>query len=194
MLKLDRDILRAYDIRGVVGANVDVTIAYAIGRAFATIASRRLGRRPRLCCAYDGRISSPQLEKALVDGMVASGAEVLCLGVGPTPMLYFAVKTENRDGGVMVTGSHNPPEYNGFKLMLGHLPFWDNDIQLLGSVAESGAFVGGLGKSEQKVVENCYVNRLLEEYNPSAEYSVVWDAGNGAAGGVIRALTERLPG
>ena len=82
----------------------------------------------------------------------------------------------------MVTGSHNPPEYNGFKFMLGELPFWDDDIQFLGAITESGDFIESRGHFEEKTIENCYVRRLLEEYDSGVEYSVVWDAGNGAAG------------
>jgi phosphomannomutase len=193
-LKLDPEILRAYDIRGVVGQNLDIEVAFAVGRAFATVIAERLGRRPQFCSAYDGRVSSPQLEEALVDGMVASGAEVLRLGVGPTPMLYFGVNARKRDGGVMVTGSHNPPEYNGFKLILGRLPFWDKDIQLLGAVIEAGLFNANKGDWQQASVENEYVDRLLEEYDSDVEYAVVWDVGNGATGRVLRSLTDRLPG
>lgn len=193
-MKLDPEILRAYDIRGVVGRNLDVKVAFAVGRAFATVVGDRLGHQPRFCSAYDGRLSSPELEKALVEGMVASGAEVLRLGVGPTPMLYFGVSEGKRDGGVMVTGSHNPPEFNGFKLIQGRLPFWDNDIQLLGTVIESSLFCSKKGHSQQGSVEDEYVTRLLEEYDSDARYSVVWDAGNGATGRVMRSLTDQLPG
>ena len=98
MLKIDAEILRAYDIRGIVGKSLSVDVAFAVGRAFATIARERLGTPPKFCSAYDGRVSSPRLEQALVDGMVASGADVLRLGLGPTPMLYFGVNVEERDG------------------------------------------------------------------------------------------------
>ncbi|MEE2694176.1 MAG: phosphomannomutase/phosphoglucomutase [Pseudomonadota bacterium] len=194
MFNLDSDILRAYDIRGVVGQSLSADVAFAVGRAFATIARDRLGRQPMFCSAYDGRLSSPELEQALVDGMVASGADVVRLGLGPTPMLYFGVNTEKRDGGIMVTGSHNPPEYNGFKLMLGRLPFWDDDIKVLGQVAQSGSFSSAHGEYREISIERKYVDRLCLEYDSDLPYSVVWDCGNGAAGGVVRALTDRLPG
>ena len=193
-MELDPEILRAYDIRGVVGQNLDIKVAFAVGRAFATVVASRLGHHPQFCSAYDGRLSSPELEKALVEGMVASGAEVLRLGVGPTPMLYFGVNEGKKDGGVMVTGSHNPPEFNGFKLIQGSLPFWDNDIQLLGTVIESSSFHSKKGHSQKGSVEKKYVARLLEEYDSDVQYSVVWDAGNGATGRVVRSLTDQLPG
>ena len=194
MLKLDSEILRAYDIRGIVGKNLNVDVAFAVGRAFATIARERLGTQRKFCSAYDGRVSSPRLEQALVNGMVASGADVLRLGLGPTPMLYFGVNVQERDGGVMVTGSHNPPDYNGFKLMLGQLPFWDEDIQDLGKLAQSGAFCCAQGKWREVSIERKYVDRLFLEYGSGVPYSVVWDSGNGAAGRIVRSLTGRLPG
>ena len=194
MLKLDSHILRAYDIRGVVGQSLTVDVAFAVGRAFATIARERLGRQPMFCSAYDGRVSSPHLEQALVNGMVASGADVLRLGLGPTPMLYFGVNVEQRDGGIMVTGSHNPPEYNGFKLMLGQLPFWDEDIEVLGKLAQSDSFCSVQGEWQKISIEKKYVDRLRLEYDFDVPYSVVWDCGNGASGSVVRALTHKLPG
>ncbi len=194
MLKLDSEILRAYDIRGVVGKSLSVDVAFAVGRAFTTIAGERLGAQPKFCTAYDGRVSSPQLEQALVDGMVASGADVLRLGLGPTPMLYFGVNVQERDGGVMVTGSHNPPEYNGFKLVFGQLPFWDDDIQKLGKLAQLGSFSSAQGAWREVSIESEYVDRLCLEYKSDVPYSVVWDSGNGATGRIVRLLTDRLPG
>tara|TARA_B100000029_G_scaffold516437_1_gene629840 strand:+ start:1348 stop:2733 length:1386 start_codon:yes stop_codon:yes gene_type:complete len=194
LLKLDSEILRAYDIRGVVGKSLSVDVAFAVGRAFTTIAGERLGAQPKFCTAYDGRVSSPQLEQALVDGMVASGADVLRLGLGPTPMLYFGVNVQERDGGVMVTGSHNPPEYNGFKLVFGQLPFWDDDIQKLGKLAQLGSFSSAQGAWREVSIESEYVDRLCLEYKSDVPYSVVWDSGNGATGRIVRLLTDRLPG
>ncbi len=194
MLKLDSEILRAYDIRGVVGKSLSVDVAFAVGRAFTTIAGEHLGAQPKFCTAYDGRVSSPQLEQALVDGMVASGADVLRLGLGPTPMLYFGVNVQERDGGVMVTGSHNPPEYNGFKLVFGQLPFWDDDIQKLGKLAQLGSFSSAQGAWREVSIESEYVDRLCLEYKSDVPYSVVWDSGNGATGRIVRLLTDRLPG
>ena len=191
---LDSNILRAYDIRGIVGQTLQIEDAFAIGRAFATVSAARLGRQPKLCVGYDGRLSSPDLEAALVSGLVSSGADVLRSGLGPTPMLYFAVKKLDRDGGVMVTGSHNPPDFNGFKLMLSGLPFWDQDIQILGKIISDADFADRQGTAEKVSVENDYVERLSAEYTSNQPLSVAWDAGNGAAGKVIDSLVNRLPG
>ena len=109
--------LREYDIRGIVGQTLHPADAFAIGRTFGSIVSRHDGKT--VAVGYDGRLSSPELEAALVEGLKASGMEVLRVGRGPTPMLYYAATTLETDGCIMVTGSHNPPNYNGFKMMLG---------------------------------------------------------------------------
>ena len=191
---LDPNILRAYDIRGVVGQSLRIDDAVAVGRAFATIATARLRRRPRLCVGYDGRLSSPELEKALVRGLKLSGAEVLCVGLGPTPMLYFAVESLGADGGVMVTGSHNPPEFNGFKLTFCGAPFWDQDIKILGNEISDGHFAEARGSVAKVSVAEDYVARISAEYRNTVPLSVVWDVANGAAGDVVCRLVDCLPG
>ena len=191
---LNGSILRAYDIRGLVGDTLGPEDAFAIGRAFVTIASHRLGRNPRLSVAYDGRVSSPALESELVRGMLCSGADVVRVGLGPTPMLYFSITALDRDGGIMVTGSHNPPNFNGFKLVLGGMPFWDEDIQYLGRVIADGTYAEGNGGLTECRVENEYVARVCQEYRSSSGLSVAWDPGNGAAGSILRKLVTCLPG
>jgi len=120
---------------------------------------------------------------------------VLRIGLGPTPMLYFAVNTEPVDGGIMVTGSHNPADYNGFKLMLGKKAFFGADIQRLGRIAaEAPAPAGRMSRTEEKAVLDAYVARLLADYDGAQALSVVWDCGNGATGEVVQRLTQRLPG
>jgi phosphomannomutase len=129
-------ILREYDIRGVVGTTLFEADATAIGRAFGTIVRRRGGSR--VAVGRDGRLSSPLLQEALVAGLLASGVDVLDIGLGPTPMLYFAVHELSADGGIQLTGSHNPPDYNGFKMMLGKASFFGEQIQELGRIAACG--------------------------------------------------------
>jgi phosphomannomutase len=186
-------ILREYDIRGVVGTTLGEEDARAIGRAFATILAEAGGRRAAV--GRDGRLSSPALEAALVDGLTAGGIDVLRIGLGPSPMLYFAVNTESVDGGLMVTGSHNPADYNGFKLMLGRKSFFGADIQRLGRVAAAPAAPARpRGRAEEKTVLDRYVTRLRADYDGARALRVVWDAGNGATAEVVERLTARLPG
>ncbi len=192
---LNPSILREYDIRGVVGETLREADARAIGRAFASVIRDAGGKR--VAVGRDGRLSSPQLSGALIDGLTAGGIDVLRTGLGPTPMLYFAVNTLPVDGGVMVTGSHNPANYNGFKLMVGKKSFFGRDIQRLGEIAAQGvaaAAAAGAGKVEDRSVIDAYVERLLADFAGGRALKVAWDAGNGATGEVLQRLVKRLPG
>ncbi|MEH3045687.1 phosphoglucomutase/phosphomannomutase PgmG [Sphingomonas adhaesiva] len=187
----DPVILREYDIRGTVGANLHPADAQAIGRAFATRVRAAGGRR--VAVGYDGRTHSPALEAALVEGLVASGVDVVRIGLGPTPMLYYAEATLEVDGGIQVTGSHNPREDNGFKLVLRHDSFFGADIQDLARIAAAGAWTDGTGSVEQADVRALYVGRLMAGY-AGGTFRIGWDAGNGAAGPVVEQLVQHLPG
>src|SRR5437868_9023339 len=131
--RFDPSILREYEMRGVVGKTLFAADAHALGGAFATTVAQAGGKK--VAVGYDGRLTSPELEAALVDGLAEGGADVVRTGRGPTPMLYFAAATLGVDGGVMVTGSHNPPDHNGFKLVLGGKAFFGDAIQKLGQTA-----------------------------------------------------------
>lgn len=189
---LSPSILRAYDIRGVVGETFSEDDLYTIGRAFAAeMAARGLGKA---CVGYDGRLSSPILEQALVDGLVASGIDVLRSGMGPSPMLYYATHVSGADAGLMITGSHNPPEFNGLKMTLAGHAFFDEDIQRLGRRVIDRNYVDGKGSSEHIDVFDDYVNRLVSDYRGDKDLRVAWDPGNGAAGAVTKSLIDKLPG
>ena len=189
----DPTILREYDIRGVVGRTLHGDDARALGRAFG---SRMRASGARLVAVgYDGRLSSPELAAALVDGLTASGVDVVRIGRGPTPMLYFATHHLPTDAGVMVTGSHNPPDYNGFKMTLGQGSVYGEAIQELGRIAEKGEWAEGQGEVSDEPVFDAYVERLMQESIPEIDkLSVAWDAGNGAAGEAMVALCQKLPG
>ncbi|MDZ3832107.1 MAG: phosphomannomutase/phosphoglucomutase [Sphingopyxis sp.] len=184
-------MLREYDIRGVVGDTLSDADAYAIGRSFATLIVRAGGRR--VAVGYDGRLSSPMLEAALVRGINEAGVDALRVGLGPTPMLYYAASTEEVDGGIQITGSHNPPDYNGFKMVFQGRPFFGADIQAIGTMAAAGDWESGTGHADSIDIVDAYVDRLVEGFAGGA-YRIGWDAGNGAAGTVIEKLTARLPG
>ena len=186
-------ILREYDIRGIVGETLSASDARAIGRAFALTLARSGGRR--VAVGYDGRLTSPDLEAALVDGLAAESIDVVRIGCGPTPMLYYAAATLEVDGGVMVTGSHNPSEYNGFKFVLGGKAFYGGAIQALADVALGlGAPQGNRGRVDVREVSAAYVERLAHDYNGSRPLTVAWDPANGATGEIVQRLTARLPG
>ncbi len=185
-------VLREYDVRGVVGETLSAADARALGRAFGTVVARAGGRR--VCLGFDGRLSSPDLAAALSAGLRAGGLDVLWVGLGPTPMLYFAVHTLEADGGVMVTGSHNPPDYNGFKLMLGTHTLYGDDIRALGDIAAAADFVEGAGAEQDAPMLAPYVEALAGGYRQGRELSVAWDSGNGACGEALGRLVDRLPG
>ena len=189
--RFDPTSLREYDIRGVVGKTLGTADATAIGRGFGTCVRRAGGRR--VAVGYDGRTSSPDLERALIEGLTASGVDVIRIGLGPTPMLYYAEATLEVDGGVQITGSHNPAEYNGFKMVLQHRPFFGEDIQKLGRMANEGDWDDGSGEVTSADIIDTYVDRLMVGYAGGA-YRIGWDAGNGAAGPVIEKLVKLLPG
>lgn len=191
-------VLREYDIRGIVGQTLSETDAYAIGRSFATLLRRAGGSR--VAVGYDGRVSSPGLEEALVAGLNASGVDAVRIGMGPTPMLYYAeASADDVEGGIQITGSHNPADYNGFKMVFMGRPFFGEDIKELGRIADAGDWLVGEGGSERREVLRAYVDRLVEGLagiDPAAlaGLRIGWDAGNGAAGPALELLARKLPG
>jgi phosphomannomutase len=190
--QFDPTILREYDIRGVVGKTLTEADARAIGRAFATITREKGGSK--VAVGYDGRLSSPAMADAVVDGLKAGGVDAVRIGMTPTPMLYFACYNLEVDGGIQITGSHNPPDYNGFKMLLAKKPFFGTDIQRIGQIARDGAFAEGKGSETTVDVNNPYVERVLQDYKSGRELNVVWDCGNGATGPAIEAIVAKLPG
>jgi phosphomannomutase len=192
--RFDATTLREYDIRGIVGKTLHPADAFAIGRCFGSIVARGGGKT--VAVGRDGRLSSPELEPALVAGLVACGLEVLRVGTGPTPMLYYATYALAADGGVMVTGSHNPPDYNGFKMMLGKKPFFGSQIQEIGRMAAAGDVVAEAAGSNRHVdIAEDYLARMLRDYDGGdRKLRVVWDPGNGSGSEIVKALAARLPG
>jgi phosphomannomutase len=192
--RFDPTTLREYDIRGIVGRTLYEEDAFAIGRTFGSIVAQKSGRITAV--GYDGRLSSPKLEAALVKGLNSSGIEAVRIGICPTPMLYYAATRLETDGAVMVTGSHNPPDYNGFKMMLGRKPFFGEDIKRLGALAEMGDVVAESAAPERNVdIAADYIARLLADWDGGDRtLKVVWDNGNGSAGDVLARLVAALPG
>ena len=167
-------ILREYDVRGVVGETLGETDARAIGQSFAVV-MREAGARS-IAVGRDGRLSSPALEAALIGGLLGSGIDVVRVGLGPTPMLYYAANTLDVDAAIMVTGSHNPPTHNGFKLTLAKKPFFARDILRLGEIAARGNFPQGAGRSSERSVLEGYVERLLKDYGVKEDEIVSLEA------------------
>lgn len=194
---LDPSIFREYDIRGVVGKDFDTAGITLLGQAFATKVKRMTGGS-KIVLAYDGRLSSPDLEAALIKGFQQAGAEVIRLGCGPTPLLYFASHHFKAHGGLMITGSHNPPEYNGFKMVINNQALFGTEIKELETLIKEGDLLtqdGGANTKEN--LHNEYTQYLISDF--TTHYSdincrVAWDPGNGATGEIVQDLLAQIKG
>ena len=192
-MRIDPVIFRQYDIRGTVDAELTPEVARAVGLAIGSEARDRLGHAPSLAVGRDNRPSGERLAAALIDGLVATGARVAGVGIVPTPTLYFAIHHLRADGGVQITGSHNPPEFNGFKMVLDGLPFAGDDIQGLRTRIERDAFAKGRGAIESHGVLEAYHKEVVGRIGPFARaLRVVVDCGNGTAGLAGPAILEAL--
>jgi len=185
-------ILREYDIRGIVGETLFTADAEAIGRAFGTL--MLINGDTRVSVGYDGRDTSPELEQALVIGLASTGVDVIRIGMGPSPMLYYSTYERNTGNGIMITGSHNPPDHNGFKMILNGKPFFGQDIQSMGKRCAGGDYKTGNGDISEHPLLEKYVRRILEDYTHQSDLVVVWDCGNGVTGEAMRMVARELPG
>ena len=184
-------VLREYDIRGIVGKTLHPADARALGRSYGALALSEGAKT--IAVGRDGRTHSLELETALIEGLTASGLDVVRIGMGPSPMLYFAAATLPVEGGIQVTGSHNPADYNGFKMLLNGRSVFGAEIQALGRRALAAEWVEGTGSVRNADIEDAYVDRLVEGFDGGA-YRIGWDAGSGAGGPVLEKLVKKLPG
>ncbi len=183
-------IFRAYDIRGIVGETLTADVVQVIGRA---IGSEAIARGvSAICIGYDGRHSSPDLAAALGRGILSTGCDVINVNAVPTPVLYFATHELGTGSGVMVTGSHNPANYNGLKIMLGGETLSGEAIQKLLQRIQTGDFANGQGSQTSEDVRRPYLDRIVGDIAVAAPLKVVLDAGNGIAGELAPILVEEL--
>lgn len=186
-------IFREYDIRGVYNSDFDNEFARTLGRAYASFLKDNTGKVPIVSVGMDVRLSSPSIKDALIQGFVESGAKVYDLGLITTPMSYFSMFHLDLCGGIMVTGSHNPPEYNGFKISLGQTTIYGDQIQELKKYIQESNFISGDGFVEKLDVSDAYVRRYAQEFvELDSSIEVVLDCGNGAAGAIVRRLYEAV--
>ena len=183
-------IFREYDIRGLVDKDLTDEVVRLIGQGFATCISRQ-GKR-RVAVGRDGRLSSPQFRDPLVQGMVKGGLEVIDVGVCPTPVFYLSLLHLDREGGIMITGSHNPPEFNGFKVCVGKETLYGEQIQDLRKIIESKNFVEGQGSVSFQEIIPIYQNFVLKNIQLKRKLKVVMDSGNGTAGAVAPKILRDL--
>ena len=183
-------IFREYDIRGVADVELLDADVEQLGRAFGTYLQRNAG--PRVNLGRDTRLSSPRLHDALLRGLVASGCEVTDIGVVPTPVLYYSCVHLKADGGVMITGSHNPSEFNGFKTVCGESTIHGESIQEIRRIIESGDFAAGAGSARTADLVTPYVDEVSRQFRFERRIKVVIDAGNGTGGPVMRRILANL--
>ncbi len=188
--RVDRSVFRAYDIRGIIGEQLDDDAFYSIGRA---ISCRLIElKRTHIFLARDGRLSSERLASALKQGLLDSGIHVIDLGAVATPMMYFATYAHGFDSGLMVTGSHNPADYNGIKMVLAGTTLAHGDIDAIFNLVEAGLFVDGHGECERLDITDDYIQRILGDIQLTRSLKVVVDCGNGIAGPVITRVIQAL--
>lgn len=188
------EIIRAYDIRGRIGDNLSADDAYHVGRSLASIAFKSSQNR-KVIIGYDGRLSSPELFESLKKGFIESGAEVINIGLVATPMVYFASIKFDAVAAIMITGSHNPPDENGFKMVLNNRPFYGDMIKNLSDIAQSADYIDGVGLESFCDIKKEYVEKIttLNPIEVGSEFKVGWDSGNGAAGEVLNLILDVIP-
>ena len=196
----DKTILRSYDIRGIYDKTLSDKDAFMLGYFFGVTVKKNLPRKksPLIIIGMDGRLSSPALEENLNSGLVKSGCEIYRIGLGPTPMLYFASHYYSADGAIQVTGSHNPKNYNGFKIVLNQNSFFGEDIIKLGEFAKKGHSNKNNGFSKNVDIYDKYIEKIIEPTKNLNEKlsnkTIVWDCGNGASGPLIEMITKKILG
>lgn len=194
--RFDPSILREYDVRGVVGKTLHASDAYALGRIFGGNVKRDGGKRMGLC--YDGRHSSPEFAREFARGCIEMGLDVEDYGLAPTPLGYYALRERDIDAVTVITGSHNPPDYNGIKMALKSGPVYGDTIQQFGQQAIAGGIAAAEkhGQYTKIDIRHAYVQRLVRDYDMRGQkpLKIIWDAGNGATGAILKQLTDALPG
>lgn len=182
-------IFREYDIRGVYNKQFDDNFAYLLGRAYVVYMKENKGiTNPKVALGSDARESSPNIIRSLAQGLMDSGASVVHLGLVTTPVCYYSTFVLPIDGAIQVTGSHNPPEYNGYKISVGKGTIFGAEIQKLRTIIENNKFIDGNGSEEHFDIKPMYYQRYAEEFGKIKDIKVVLDCGNGAGGSVVRGL------
>ncbi|PMP66559.1 MAG: phosphomannomutase [Thermodesulfobacterium geofontis] len=190
-MKISPYIFREYDIRGKVGFDFTEEVVREIGRAYGTVIKRKRGNK--VCCGRDGRSSSPFLQEALIEGILSTGIEVVNIGICPTPVMYFSLFIfEDLDGGIQVTGSHNPPEFNGLKICVGKETLFGAQIQEIRNLIEKRDFEKGKGQVEERKVLDKYIDYVCKNVELKRPLKVVIDPGNGVCGLTAPEIFKRL--
>jgi phosphomannomutase / phosphoglucomutase len=190
MFEISQSIFKAYDIRGIVGQTLNADVARQIGQSFGTVALTK--GQTSVVIGRDGRLSGPELSAALAAGLQSVGIDVIDLGVVATPMVYFGTHILDTQSGIMVTGSHNPPDYNGFKMVLAGEAIYGDTIQALYKVILKNAFVAGAGSYRTYDIRQEYLARIVDDIKLQRPMKIAVDCGNGVAGAFAGELYRAL--
>jgi phosphomannomutase/phosphoglucomutase len=186
---MNPNVFREYDVRGVVGKDLNEEFVFSLGRAIGTYAARH--KIKKMTIGRDCRLSSNDYHNFLINGLNSSGIETIDIGLCATPMLYFSIRHLKVEGGVMITGSHNPPEFNGFKICIGNDTIYGENIQELRKIMESGQYVTGIASSSFQDITTAYQNYLFDNVKITRKIKVVVDAGNGVGGHFALPILQR---
>jgi phosphomannomutase/phosphoglucomutase len=189
-MRVNETIFREYDVRGIADRDLTDSACLLLGKAIGTFVRTKGGKT--FTIGRDCRLSGPRIKKALIEGLLSTGLEVIDIGLVPTPLLYFSVFHLNTDGGVQITGSHNPPEHNGLKICVGKTTLHGEEIQQLKKLISTGAFVTGAGTLRETDIKKDYANHLCRTVKPPFPIKVVVDSANGTAGVIAPELFRRL--
>ena len=197
----NKHILRSYDIRGIVNQNLNEKDSFMLGYFFGLLTKKKLDKNkfPKIIVSRDGRLSSKSLEKNLISGLLKSGSEVVSIGMNPTPILYFADRYLSSDAAIQITGSHNPKNYNGFKMIMFNKSFFGDQITELASFAKKGSNEAYTGSLKKFKIEDKYITEILKPLHGLKQDNfltkkIIWDCGNGATGKIVKNLVKKIPG
>jgi len=185
-----KSIFKAYDIRGVVGTELTNPVVKKIGQAIGSMALSQ--KKKTICVGYDGRLSSPELSVTLIEGLLSTGIDVINIGLCTTPMLYFSNFHQKTGTGVMITGSHNPPEYNGFKIVINEKTLTSGDILNLYKIILDSNYLSGKGEQKSFSIKSHYLDEISNSIKLKRSMKVAIDCGNGAAGVCAEELFKKL--
>jgi phosphomannomutase/phosphoglucomutase len=189
-MKVNRKIFREYDIRGIYEIDLKGELPYFIGKAFGSYVKRK--KINEVCVGGDNRLTTPEIKEKLIKGLLETGINVIDIGIVPTPLLYFSVHFYEFGSGIMVTASHNPPEFNGFKMVLKEGSLYGKEIQKIADMVENEDFEKGDGEFERKEVIDDYIKFMEERFKFNKKFKVGIDTGNGTAGPLIEKLFRKL--
>ena len=183
-------IIRSYDIRGVFNKTLHLKDARIIGNLMGI----KVGVNNNINVGYDGRNSSKPLSKSLIKGILETGANVFDIGLVPTPTLYYSCIHNNSQAGIMITGSHNPKEYNGFKILFKNMPLYGDDLKKLEKMALNFQFKQKIGENKKIEIKDHYIENLFRNFKQPNKINIVWDSGNGSSGEIMKSISKRISG